>query len=58
MQSCLNLIKQSCSGKHTLNRKSGYITAQEPDEETKEDGLSQHQIKISITEKESRMQRR
>jgi hypothetical protein len=41
-----------------VKRKSEYITAQDPDEETKEDGLSQHQIKIYITDEESRMQRR
>jgi hypothetical protein len=48
---------QSYAGKHILNRKSEYITAQNPDEETNKDGLSQHQIKISITVEESRMQR-
>jgi hypothetical protein len=57
MQNCLNLT-QSYTGKHTVTRKSEYITAQDPDDETKEDGLSQHQIKISITEEETRMQRR
>jgi len=34
------------------------LQLKDPDEETKEDGLSQHQIKISITDEESRMQRR
>jgi len=47
---------QSYTIKHTVKRQSEYITAQDPDKETKEDGLSQHQIKISITEEESRMQ--
>jgi hypothetical protein len=57
MQTCLNLT-QSYADKHTLKRKSEYITAQDPDEETKGDGLSHHQIKISLTKDESRMQRR
>jgi hypothetical protein len=48
---CINLA-HSNAGKHTVKRKSEYITAQDPDEETKEDGLSQHQIKISITDEE------
>jgi len=41
-----------------VKRKSEYITTQDPDEETKEDGLSQHQNKICITDEESRMPRR
>jgi len=36
--------------KHTVKRHSECITVQDPDEETKEDGISQHQIKISIIE--------
>jgi hypothetical protein len=41
-----------------VKRESEYITVQDPDEETKEDDLSQHQIKITINEEESRMQKR